>query len=62
MPASSQPAWDQNERPWSKLFGILIALLSAVFLLRFGLLSFLVMIVVARAFTRLPITLDASAW
>ena len=46
----------------SALFGTLVGLLSALFLLRFGLLSFLVLIFVARAFTRLPITLDASAW
>jgi hypothetical protein len=47
---------------WELIFGVLISILSLTVLLRLGLLSLVVMLLVTRLLTYAPITLDFKAW
>ena len=48
--------------PWGFVYGVPFATVAIIVLLRFGLLSLAVMLLVTRLLTRTPITLDVHAW
>ena len=47
---------------WDLLFGVVLGLFGLMIMIRFGILAAVVMLIYERLFTRLPITLDLSAW
>jgi hypothetical protein len=47
---------------WDLLFAVMLGVLGITMLVKFGMLATLVMLIVERLFTRLPITLDLNVW
>jgi hypothetical protein len=47
---------------WDLLFAVVLGVLGIAMLVRFGMLATLVMLIIERLFTRLPITLDLGAF